>query len=218
MLTDKTTILWQIDLVLIRFRQVDQGSGEQWDELEEAEVSALVRNAIELFRPPNASVYNDEALAAMMSDSSGLYLLRRMVGLLTALRADYEADRLRTVSELVHADLFDDFLEMATHLLEQNYKDAAAVTAGAVLEEHLRKLCGRHSVPTLTDKGQPKKLDTMNADLAKAGVYNTIEQKDITTQAGIRNAAAHGKYGEYDVDRVRRMIEVVRGFIARHPV
>jgi hypothetical protein len=174
-----------------------------------------------MFRPPKASVYTDEALANLTSNCNGIYGLRRMAGLLAALRADYAADRLRTVSELVHADLFDDFLEMATHLLDQNYKDAAAVTAGAVLEEHLRKLCGRHSVPTTfldnSGKVQPKRLDAMNADLAKAGVYNTIEQKDITTQAGIRNAAAHGKYGEYDVDQVQRMIVAVRSLIARHP-
>jgi len=57
----------------------------------------------------------------------------------------------------------------------------------------------------------------MNADLARADVHNTTEQKDVTTQAGIRNAAAHGKYGEHDVDQVQRMIVSVCGFVARHP-
>jgi hypothetical protein len=36
---------------------------------------------------------------------------------------------------------------MAQHLLEQNYKDAAAVMVGGVLEEHLRQLCIAASVP-----------------------------------------------------------------------
>ena len=32
-------------------------------------------------------------------------------------------------------------LEMAEHLLAADYKDAAAVLGGGVLEEHLRQLC-----------------------------------------------------------------------------
>ncbi len=222
---DKLTILRQIDDVLIRYRTVDSGPRtsplHMWGDAEEAELMALLRNAIELFRPPRASVYSDQILDQLNSSLHPVITVRRMAGMLTALRADYAADRLYTISELAHAELFDDLLEMATHLLEQNYKDAAAVTAGAVLEEHLRKLCARHSIATTfvdkAGKAQPKKLDVMNADLAKAGVYNTIEQKDITTQAGIRNAAAHGQYHEYDVGQVQRMIVAIRSFIARHP-
>jgi hypothetical protein len=56
-------------------------------------------------------------------------------------------------------------------------KFAAAVIAGTVLETALRQLC----------------LDRMNADLAKAGVYNSLMQKRITALAAIRNRAAHGK-------------------------
>jgi hypothetical protein len=40
---------------------------------------------------------------------------RQLPGLLRALRADYAAGYLRKISELIHADLFSDFLEMADH-------------------------------------------------------------------------------------------------------
>jgi hypothetical protein len=64
----------------------------------------------------------------------------RLQGVLRALRADYEAGRLQSFQELVHADLFSDFLEMAEYFLQEGYKDPAAVIAGGVLEQHLRKL------------------------------------------------------------------------------
>jgi hypothetical protein len=64
----------------------------------------------------------------------------QMLGLLTALRDDYAAGNMATVQELIHSDLFSDFLEMADELQGKGYKDPAAVLTGSVLEEHLRKL------------------------------------------------------------------------------
>src|SRR5439155_14934846 len=113
-------------------------------------------------------------------------IVNSLHGTLKALRADYAADRLQSFQELIHADLFSDFLEMAEHFLEAGYKDPAAVMAGAVLEEHLRKLCVKHSIVL---PAKPK-LDTMNADLARANAYGKNDQKQITAWAGIRNDAA----------------------------
>lgn len=60
------------------------------------------------------------------------------------MREDYEAGYMRTVEELIHADLFADFLERTDELVSKGYKDPAAVLAGSVLEEHLRKLAVKH--------------------------------------------------------------------------
>jgi hypothetical protein len=61
----------------------------------------------------------------------------------------------------VAAEVFTDFIEMAEHLLEQGYKDPAAVVAGSVLEEHLRQLCHKNAIDTVTvdssGKANPKK-------------------------------------------------------------
>ena len=55
----------------------------------------------------------------------------------------------------------------------------------------------------------------MNADLAKAGVYNSLMQKRITALAAIRNSAAHGKPNEFTRDDVSAMIRDVERFVAR---
>jgi hypothetical protein len=39
-----------------------------------------------------------------------------LLGVLVALRRDVEAGYMQTIQELVHADVFSDFLEMATEL------------------------------------------------------------------------------------------------------
>src|SRR5437867_5403331 len=64
----------------------------------------------------------------------------------------------------IQAEVFDDFLEQAEHFLKDGYFQVAAVIAGAVLEDGLRKLCARQHI---TLPAQPK-LDWMNAELAKS--------------------------------------------------
>lgn len=139
-----------------------------------------------------------------------------LAGTLTALRMDYSDGYMRTVEEVVHADLFADFLGMADELVGKGYKDAAAVIAGSVLEEHMRKLAGLHGVPVTVGRSH-KKADTINADLVKAGAYNKLEAKNVTAWLGLRNDAAHGRYDEYDKGQVVALIRDVEAFMARHP-
>lgn len=153
---------------------------------------------------------------------SGLFETDVGLSILLSARQDLCDGRLSTLRELVHADLFSDFLEMAEYLMDEDhgYKDAAAVLAGGVLEEHLRQLCQRQtiSIEVQTANGtKPKKADTMNADLAAATVYNKNQQKIVTGWLGIRNSAAHAKYGEYTTEQVVSLIGGVRDFIARFP-
>jgi len=148
-------------------------------------------------------------------DSSHMYF-RQLPGLLRALRADYAAGYLRKISELIHADLFSDFLEMADHLLEEGYKDPAAVLSGGVLEEHLRKLCDKHGITTVPS-GHPKKAEAMNTELAAVPAYSKLDQKNVTAWLDLRNKAAHGKYGEYTTEQVRLLVQSIRDFLTRNP-
>lgn len=125
---------------------------------------------------------------------------------------------LTSIKGLITAEVFSDFFEMAEHLLVNGYKDAAAVIIGSTLEEHLRQLCIRHSIDTTIKKGDAdvaKSADALNADLAKAGVYNKLDQKNVTAWLDLRNKAAHGHYGEYNEEQVKNMLQSVSEFCAR---
>jgi hypothetical protein len=52
------------------------------------------------------------------------------MGVVKGLLDDMAAGYMKSLVEIVHGDLFSDFLEMAQHLCESGYKDAAAVVAG----------------------------------------------------------------------------------------
>ena len=69
--------------------------------------------------------------------------LTGLVGLLNALRDDYEAGFVRDFAEIIHAGVFADFLETAAELLDKGYKDAAAVITGSVLDRSsLKRVAG----------------------------------------------------------------------------
>jgi hypothetical protein len=139
-------------------------------------------------------------------------------GVLLAIQNELQGGWIHTTRGIVSAEIFSDFMEMADHLLDEHYKDAAAVMVGSVLEEHLRQLCGKFGVDvTYLNHGiqTAKKADVLNADLVKAGTYNKIDQKQVTAWLGIRNSAAHGKYAEYTEEQVKTMHAGVMNFIVR---
>ena len=90
---------------------------------------------------------------------------------------------------------------------------------GSVLEEHLRQLCLKNAIDieyVKDGKLIPLKADRLNSELAKAGIYNKLDQKNITAQLDLRNKAAHGKYTEYDKSQVKLMYDYVFNFMTRH--
>jgi hypothetical protein len=139
-------------------------------------------------------------------------------GILKAAKQEIEGGWLLSVKGLISAEIFSDFLEMAEYLLKEGYKDPAAVMIGSVLEEHLRQLCFRNSIPIeiIKDgKTNPKKADLINSELASVNVYNKLDQKSITSWLDLRNKAAHGKYLEYTKEQVEIMYQGVTNFISR---
>jgi len=141
----------------------------------------------------------------------------QVIGILRALKSDLEKGYLKSLNQLIQADIFSDYLEMAEHLLENGFKDPAAVLIGSTLENHIRELSRRNNLDIVTIKSNgdiiAKSADTMNQGLAKAGIYSSGYQKQITAWFGLRNAAAHGKYSEYSESQIKLMLEGVRQFI-----
>ena len=133
--------------------------------------------------------------------------LKRVVSVFLAAKEDFEGGYLTTVRNLVQAEVFSNELEQASELLRYGYYVPAAVIAGVVLETALADLCARNSIPI-------GKANKMNDDLTKAGQYNSLVQKRVTSLAAIRNSAAHGKSDEFTKEDVSVMIADVERFLS----
>lgn len=159
-----------------------------------------------------------EAGNRILQERTGKYdHLAGIVGVVQSLLHDLQSGYLKTLEELVHANVFADFLEMADHLTRARYRDAGAVIAGSTLEAHLRKLAAKLGVGVVTSAGNPVKADVLNAEIVKAGGYSKLDQKNVTAWLGLRNDAAHGNYTAYDTNQVTLMIAGIRDFLARNP-
>jgi len=148
------------------------------------------------------------------NERTGLYgthleTLERLRAVFLAAKEDYEGGYLQSTRSLIQAEVFDSELEQGRALLESGYKSSAAVVSGVVLETALRELCDRQGIPH-------GKLDKMNADLAKSGEYNKLQQKRITALADIRNSAAHGHPEDFSERDVEDMIRDVERLVAEH--
>lgn len=135
----------------------------------------------------------------------------RLRSVFRAAREDYEGGYLRSTRSLIQAEVFDTELEQAQAFLNAGYKTPAAVVAGVVLETSLRELCAQQGIPH-----ESEKLEKMNADLAKKGVYNKLQQKRITALADIRNSAAHGHPDQFKEADVRDMIRDITRFVSEY--
>jgi hypothetical protein len=177
------------------------------------EWNSKVKNLISLCSGQDSLYFKDFVEAASRNSSflTNLEIFNDMVAIFNALKNDYENGYLTSFRTLVTAEVFDNELDQAQELLDNKYHVAAAVIAGTVLETSLRELCDNQS-----PKISYGKLDKMNADLKKAGVYNQLQSKRITALADIRNSAAHGKVSEFTHDDVQSMIKDIESFLINY--
>lgn len=179
------------------------------------EVATLTMATIDRVAPRGSEyLVNAKKTVSDYSISNG-HILPILLGILKALLADYQEGHLRSMEELIHSDLFSDFLEMAEYFLAEGYKDPAAVITGGVLEEHLRKLCLKHEI-AIQNSSKNKSADLLNAELAKMNVYEKLDQKNVTAWLDLRNKAAHAQWADYTKEQVNLFLAGVKDFISRH--
>lgn len=143
-------------------------------------------------------------------------VLKRLVNVLKACLDDLNSGFLISFKQIVQAEVFDSELEQATYFLNENYKIPAAVIAGVVLETAIKELCINSNCGIdiyLPDGKREKKLEKLNEELTKAGIYPLTQQKKITYYADIRNNAAHGKPENFDSEEVKDMIKGIEKFL-----
>lgn len=219
---DFTKLISQIDRALTMYGNMraqtgyDDLSGPRYSSSERHEILNILIGTIERVTPKPSSYWSQyQTIKKFRSGGVELQDLAEVVGILRALQRDLSEDLVGEFEELIHAEVFGNFLEMAEYLLESGYKDPAAVMVGGVLEEHLRKLAIKNSIPVIGASGSPKKADTLNTEMMVAGIFSKLEQKNIIAWLDLRNKAAHGHYGEYIKEQVEAMLQGVRSFISR---
>jgi hypothetical protein len=133
-------------------------------------------------------------------------------GILRAAQAEISYGTLPGIEALYSAEIFEDFLSMAEHLLDQKYFAVVPSLVGAVLEDGLRKITKRKGLTVKVDDS----IAGLNGRLFDAKTYSPLVRRKIEVWNSIRNNADHGKFEENTEQDVGQMLEGVRGFLAEH--
>ena len=187
------------------------------EEYDARRISTRARAAIRRYAPPGSAYEDDAAEVAQSTTTSDKWKAEQFTAIVHALRDDYALGSLTAVEEIVHADLFDDFLDMANELLSKGFIGPAAVLAGTVLEEQLRKLAKKHGVGIADEKGRAKSVESLGIDLRKAEIVTEVQRKSVTAWYAQRTEGAHGRPENLNDGEVERMVDGVRDFVARYP-
>lgn len=174
-----------------------------------------------VFPPTHAVVKQWDAILAK-SDSPGA---RRVITTFDTIRAVFESaraqlkeGRVARLIDTIRAESVEELLEQADTLLTGGYLAAATVIAGGALESFLRHLCERNTL-ALPSGATIAVYDGVLARARNAGneIISATESKMVTSWGAMRNDAAH-RPGQANLarDDVRRMIEGIREFAARH--
>jgi len=130
------------------------------------------------------------------------------LGVLSALAADLAEGQLTGLRSLITGEIFTDFVEMAAHLLNEDYPHAAASIAGAVLEDSLRS--------SLRERGAKAtgNLESMNQVALDTQLYGPPVFQQVKVWIGVRNDADHGNWNAVDHARVEPLVRDLPGFLA----
>lgn len=216
-----STLLQQLEKLEIKFEELREKAKESNLSGGTITVDSIcefitgTRAAITRIAGENSAYMAELEAARATKHSIGSHAIR-IAGIIRQLKQDLGDGYLSSTRELLHAETFADFLEMAAHLLSGGYKDAAAVIAGSSLEVHLRNLAAKHSL-SVELNWKPKKADQLNSELASASAYSKLDQKNVTAWLDLRNKAAHGHYQEYSITQVELLVSQIRDFMTRIP-
>jgi len=216
----RESLITQIEAVEAVYDEIAAKS--KYDDLSDRQADEIIRivtlsvSVIERITGKRSSYMEEIKRSLAERPPTNTVNARIAIGVVRALKDDLSAGYIKTLEDLIYGEVFSDLLETASYLLEEGYKDPAAVIAGGALEEHLRKLCKSADIEleiTTTSGIRNKKADQMNSDLARSSVYSRLDQKNVTAWLDLRNKAAHALYTEYTKEQVNLMITGVRDFI-----
>ena len=143
---------------------------------------------------------------------------RRGLGMLTAARRELQGNWLETTSGRVSRDNLIDMLRLARIQFDQDNHWAAAVIAGAILEQQLRNLCLARGIAInneIQGKAVPKKGLQLTGEAYKKKLYDRQDNKAIISWLELCDAAAKGQHEYVTSGRVKSMLVEMQVFLTK---
>lgn len=138
-------------------------------------------------------------------------VIAKIMGLFLSTFVEWSKGTLGQIEYIVAAETFDDFIDHSSSYHKSNKKIEASILASTVLEDTVKKIAIKNSLPV---KGIS--LEPLIECLIVAGVFNQVKGKRLKAYAGTRNKAFHAEWEEFDIKDVGEMIKGIRELIENY--
>jgi len=135
--------------------------------------------------------------------------ITRGMAVLKAAWTNTSAAEISETEPRIRPDASGDYLEEAETYFNLGRPQSAAILAGDVLEETLRKLCRTNHVPLASRLT----ANDMNSELVKRGVYSNDVAECLAQLTEIWDKANCGLWSEFSKSDVQNMLSKVRAFV-----
>jgi hypothetical protein len=148
-------------------------------------------------------------------DSPYLSAVVRGRAVLRAVREYVAFGRVARVEELAAAEVLNDLLTIARRMLAQGKLGAAALAAGIVLEDVMRRNARSRNVNFREDLDDAA---TINQKLWQGGVYSSTVMKRAASWIELAQGAQNGQLADASPSGIEAMIKGVSGFASDYLV
>jgi hypothetical protein len=142
------------------------------------------------------------------------FKISQVSAVLTRLLEDIDRGLLTSIENQAIVGTFDDFLAHGANYLSCGKKDEAAVIAGVVFEDTIRRICRLKDIAETIQKNLP--LDRLFTELEKANVLTGPETRRARAAACLRNSAVHADWGQIKAGDVEATITFTRELMSEH--
>jgi hypothetical protein len=172
------------------------------------------QNTVQLVCPSENNPYHAHTKGVVVDLMARLpFKIEQVSALLLRLLEEIDRGLLTSIENQAIALTFDDFLDHGAEYLKHGRKNEAAVIAGIVFEDTIRRIC---RVLGASENGIA--LDTLISELTKRDppVLTALKAKRARAAAGLRTSAAHARWDEIDLRDVAPVIELTKELIGAH--
>ncbi|MGB4058348.1 MAG: hypothetical protein WBK77_09725 [Alphaproteobacteria bacterium] len=193
----------------------DKGSGDvrYSSDKQKADVAGWavsVVNLMEIIFPGKKSAYFSSVVEAAGVDSASTRA-RKITAILKNFRKDLDDGLIVSITNLVTAENFDDFLAHAEFYIKSKQKMESGVIVGMVFEDTIRKICEKHGI-----SHREKKLDTIISALKTQNIITKARAANCRAGAALRGDAGHANWDEFELADVKQVISMTRELIEEH--
>lgn len=106
--------------------------------------------------------------------------------------------------------IYFNFNKAKNAIFEQGEKDHGAILLRIALENTIPKIAQANGVGVLRPDGKGEKIALLNDKLKGSNIFSKVEWEENKTYLAIGNHAAHGEYGEYDLNQVKNFYQHIQ--------